>query len=112
MEQDKKKVSVPAEYLSGDYAITVTVHHGDLKYIFNDWTVDEIVRENTDDSSTFTARLTSKDNSHFRYGENMQVTVEVIPVTAVEYEPVTVIYRTVPSKIFFFFDSVNLELIN
>ena len=41
----------------------------------------------------------------------MKVTVEVIPVTAVEYEPVTVIYRTVPSKIFFF-DSVNLELIN
>ena len=109
---DKKKVSVPAAYLSGDYAITVTVQHGDLKYIFKDWTVDEIVRENTDDCSTFTARLTSDDNSHFRYGEDMQVTVEVIPVTAVEYEPVTVMYQTVSAKIFFFIDSVNLERVN
>ncbi len=106
---DKKKTAVTASCLAYDYSVRVVVTHGTDTYTLDDWALSDVKRKDPDDLSTWTAELTSEKAAHMKYEENMEVYVEVIPSGILPCEPVTVKYRTVPAKIFFFFNTVKLE---
>ena len=109
---DKKKITVPASAINYDYDLKVTVEHGSDIYIFDDWTVSNVKRVNAKDAGSFIAELTSENNSHMKYQEDMIVHVELIPTALAPCETYSVKYKTVPTKIFFFFNSVKLERID
>lgn len=109
---DKKKITVPASTINYDYDLKVTVEHGSDLYIFDDWTVSSVKRVNTKDAGSFIAELTSENNNHMKYQEDMIVNVELIPTALAPCETYSVKYKTVPTKIFFFFNSLKLERID
>lgn len=109
---DKKKITVPASTINYDYDLKVTVEHGSDLYIFDDWKVSNVKRVNAKDAGSFIAELTSENNSHMKYQEDMIVNVELIPTALAPCETYSVKYKTVPTKVFFFFNSVKLERID
>ena len=108
---DNKKITVPASVINYDYDLKVTVQHGSDIYIFDDWTVSNVKRADAKDAASFIAGLTSGNNSHMKYQQDMIVNVELIPTALAPCETYSVKYKTVPAKIFFFFNTVKLERI-
>lgn len=66
---------VPVKYVSDNAQIKVSVKKDGTTKIIDDWTVDEVTREDTLD--TFKAVYTSETASDYEYEDNMQIDIEI-----------------------------------
>lgn len=66
---------VPVKYVSDNAQIKVSVKKDGTTKIIDDWTVDEVTREDTLD--TFKAVYTSETASDYEYEDDMQIDIEI-----------------------------------
>lgn len=94
-----KELSIPAEYLTKDAVITVTVMEPDNKepVVLTNWVIDKVDRGKEKDISKFVAEYTSKDAKKYSWIPDSKVTIEIKPKT--DMDKVYIIdYKTVANK--------------
>lgn len=87
---EKDGLQIPAQYMSADATVTVTVLDDGLETIFDDFIVQEVQR-NGDALDTFIVQLSSKSIKKYAWTADSTVTLEIRNGDGIE--PVTVFFR-------------------
>lgn len=73
----KAEVEIPAEYVTEDSNITVTVSADGKDTVVSDWTIDEVDRNKSDDVRDFTATFKSKSAKKVDFPEGCTIIITV-----------------------------------
>ncbi len=98
---NKNKIEIPAELISDDYKITVKIKQNKKDVVIDDWVVDKVNRNNSDDISEFVAVLSSKKANKIKYKDNMNIKVFIQPISYSDNIVLEAKYKVKNDKIMF-----------
>ena len=83
------ELSIPAELVTDDATIEVTIKDGKDTHIFKDWEISKVEREKNGGIETFYAIYKNKDAEKYEYTENSSVSVKIVPKNNCDCETLT-----------------------
>lgn len=104
--------SLPAEYVTANTAITVTITQGDESTVIDDWQINKVERKDKADLASFTATYVSDAVKAVKYAPDAVIVISVLPSNAANMEPIVFEYRTVAAKTWVVFDTVSFQRVN
>lgn len=96
-EFDKNTIVLPANYVSNDSVIKVTVTEGGRVTPYTDWTVKEVKREGKELSS-FEVTYTSKKIKDQKWSKDSKVLIEIYDRKETNYKPITLNFNAKEKK--------------
>lgn len=106
---DGEEFVIPATYMTSDSSIIVTVDNAGEKTVFDDWSINEVIRKKNTAYTDFTASFTSKMAGEFKYSDGMEIVIEVIPIAESPDEVMEFTYNVVGVKKAFIFNGIQFE---
>ena len=109
---DGSKITIPANLLSDNADITITVIQGNNEITCSDWKVVKVDRNKSDDPNDFIASYTSKTVKDIDFTEGDRILLQVNPKEGSDAGIITCTYNVAASKTLFLFDGITFEQVN
>lgn len=108
----RSTVTVPAQYVTDEAAIAVTVTTEDGSVTFEDWTLQKVERKDKDDLASFIATYTSSAAGAHGYAVGSRILIEVTPRAGSETPAYTAEYEVVRTKKLLVFDDIGFRKVS
>ena len=86
---DGKEVTLPAQYVSDDAEVIVTINTDTETFTYDDFVIKKVKRQTESDIATFNATYTSEELSKHKWTKDSMITITVIPNKRYECETLT-----------------------
>ena len=104
---DGSKITVPAQYITKDGSIEVTVIHEGKKENIGDWVIEKVERIEKSELSTFVATFTSKEAKSYKYEANSTIHIEIFPKVHSNSASISRSFKAVQGKTLLVFDKME-----
>ena len=108
----RSTVTVPAQYVTDEAAIAVTVTTEDGSVTFEDWTLQKVERKDKEDLASFVATYTSSAAGAHGYAVGSRILIEVTPRAGSETPAYTAEYEVVRTKKLLVFDDIGFRKVS
>lgn len=108
----RSTVTVPAQYVTDEAAIAVTVTTEDGSVTFEDWTLQKVERKDKDDLASFIATYTSSAAGAHGYAVGSRILIEVTPRAGSGTPAYTAEYEVVRTKKLLVFDDIGFRKVS
>lgn len=109
---DGKEFEIPASYLDIGSTIKVTVTKDGSDTIYDDWKLDKVDREKSNDVNLFKACLTSKNIKKQDYSEGTAIKLEIIPSEESNYDSLVYKFTTHAGKKMGVINNYTFEMVD
>ena len=111
IEFDGKTFEIPVTMLEQGTTLKVTVKEGGKDNVYEDWSVDEVDREEKGKVETFTAEYKSKGIKKQKYSADSKVLLDIIPPEGSGYEKKSFEFKTKTGKKLFVLKDIDFEMV-
>lgn len=101
VEFDGSKLILPAELVSDQAKIRISVTHESTTTVIEDWSIKEVKRKNKQDLHSFTATYTSAQAGKQKYTAGDTVLIEIMPIASYEDIHLSRRFERVPDLVAF-----------
>ena len=108
----RSTVTVPAQYVTDEAAIAVTVTTEDGSVTFEDWTLQKVERKDKDDLASFIATYKSSAAGAHGYAVGSRIHIEITPRAGSETPAYTAEYEVVRTKKLLVFDDIGFRKVS
>ncbi len=108
----RSTVTVPAQYVTDEAAIAVTVTTEDGSVTFEDWTLQKVERKDKEDLASFVATYISSAAGAHGYAVGSRILIEVTPRAGSETPAYTAEYEVVRTKKLLVFDDIGFRKVS
>ena len=111
IEFDGKTFEIPVTMLEQGTTLKVTVKEGGKDNVYEDWSVDEVDREEKGKVETFTAEYKSKGIKKQKYSADSKVLLDISPPEGSGYEKKSFEFKTKTGKKLFVLKDIDFEMV-
>lgn len=111
IEFDGKSFEIPVTMLEQGTTLKVTVKEGGKDTVYEDWSIDEVDREEKGKVETFTAEYKSKGIKKQKYSADSRVFLDVIPPEGSSYAKQSFEFKTKTGKKLFVLKDLDFEMV-
>lgn len=111
IEFDGKTFEIPVTMLEQGTTLKVTVKEGGKDTVYEDWSIDEVDREEKGKVETFTAEYKSKEIKKQKYSADSRVFLDVIPPEGSSYSGKQFEFKTKAGKKLFLLKDIDFEMV-
>ena len=111
IEFDGKSFDIPVTMLEQGTTLKVTVKEGGKDTVYEDWSIDEVDREEKGKVDTFTAEYKSKGIKKQKYSADSRVFLDVIPPEGSSYAKQSFEFKTKTGKKLFVLKDLDFEMV-